>query len=378
MFIIGIWSLGFGISHGAALDISRVGMGARSLALGRAQVAGLDLASVFVNPANAAGLDRFAMTSMYVNLNEDVGYGMVGLGFPVLEGNLGSVGVSFINASTGNIYTTDRDANGRTIVISNFEYSSKLGQISYGKEISRNISMGCALKLYSRSFDTIGGGQANGVDLDVGMLFFPRENLILGLTAQNLLPVEMANLNWATGAKEDIPINLRGGINLSPRKDIRILADYDSLGNMHTGVEWEVKQFLDLRAGAEIVPIGKASQVTNLSAGLGLKYRGFFFDYAYYYDTLVSDASSHFFSLSFLLPYREIEVPPIIMAKPEVIKTATPEVTATPTVEVQKKAMATKPVKKPAVKKAAKKPPAKKRSVAVKKKKLIWNWLKRR
>jgi len=143
-------------------------------------------------------------------------------------------------------------------------------------------------------------------------------------------------------------------------------------------VEWEVKHFLNLRAGAEMVPMGKVSQVTNLAAGLGLKYRGFFFDYAYYYDMLVSAASSHFFSLSFLLPYREIEVPPIIMAKSEAIKTATLEVTATPTPEAQKKVVVVKPVPKPAVKKTAQKLPTPKRSVAIKKKKSIWNWLKRR
>lgn len=376
-----------GISAEAGtLDISRLGMGARTLGMGRAQVAGTDLASVFINPASASELDRFALTSMYTNLNEDVLYSMVGAGFPIMWGNLGSVAFSYLGGTVAGVDITSRDATGRTVSTAQTDYTKKLGIVSYGKQINKNFAVGGAVKLYANSLDAASGGQANGFDLDFGMLFDFRENLKVGLAIQNLLPVDISRMNWGTGAKEDIPINFRGGVAFTPRKDIDLALDYDYLSGLHGGVEWHLAKHIFLRGGAEMVPTGKSTTATNFSAGVGIDYGGVNFDYAYYLDSTLNAVSSHYFSLGFVLPYKTVEVPPIIMAQKPItveaiaakVAVATKEVIAIQTpanpqklymefAQVKKNTSLKSTVKKTPLKKPAAKKPAKSRKKPVSK-----------
>jgi hypothetical protein len=326
------WLMCFGVSQGEVLDISRVGMGARTLGLGRAQVSLGDLSSAYVNPANAAQLDHLSVSSMYTNLNEDVAYNMFGIGFPLADGSPGSLAFSYLGAGVSGVQITSRDADSRTISTSSTNYSSQLAVLSYGRKMTSNLSLGAALKLYLRSLDAASGGSANGFDLDLGMLYAPRENLLLGLAVQNALPVDLANLKWGTGAKEDIPLNIRAGINFTPREGLGLVGDYDLLGGFHGGVEWKIHKHLCLRGGAEMLSTGKSSSATNFTAGVGLNYKGFNFDYAYYYDSVVNSISSHFFSLGFEMAPKEgppVAKPPMappIMVEP--VKIITPEVSA--------------------------------------------------
>jgi hypothetical protein len=356
LFAIAAFACGTGRAE--TLDISRVGMGARTLGLGRAQVSLGDLSSAYVNPANAAQLDHLSVSSMYTNLNEDVAYNMFGIGFPLADGGQGSLAVSYLGAGVSGVQITSRDADSRTISTSSTNYSSQLAVLSYGRKMTSNLSLGAALKLYLRSLDAVSGGNAGGFDLDLGMLYKPRENLALGLAVQNALPVDMANLKWGTDAKEDIPLNIRAGINFTPREGLGLVGDYDLLGGFHGGVEWQAHKHLCLRGGAEMISTGKSSSATNFTAGVGLNYKGFNFDYAYYYDSVINSISSHFFSLGFDLSRKETAVP----AVPPVVEKetgATPEAKAPPVIQplpakpsVVKKA----PVKIIVIKKAIKKP----------------------
>ena len=63
----------------AALDPTRIGLGARTIAMGRVAAA-IDgnINSLFVNPANAAHLPGLGVTSMYTNLSEDIAYTFFG------------------------------------------------------------------------------------------------------------------------------------------------------------------------------------------------------------------------------------------------------------------------------------------------------------
>ncbi|MBI5699331.1 hypothetical protein HZC35_03350 [Candidatus Saganbacteria bacterium] len=355
------WLICFSASQGEVLDPSRVGMGARTLGLGRAQAALSDLSSAFINPANAAQLDRLSISSMYTNLNEDVAYNMIGLGFPIGDGKSGSVAFSYLGAGVSGVQVTSRDADSRTIATSSSNYSSKLAVISYGKKVFPQASFGAALKLYLRSFDSVSGGDAQGFDLDVGALFYPRDNLKVGVALQNILPIEAANLKWGTGLKEDLPINIRAGINYSPRQDLTLVGDYDVLSGIHAGAEWQLHKFFCLRGGVDMVPTGKNSSATNFSAGAGLKYQGIAFDYAYYYDSTINSISSHFFSLGFEMAPKA--APPI---KIEPVKIITPEVSAPPVPMIVKPLLPvikkkTVPPKKPPVK------PKKKKIAAIRK-----------
>lgn len=344
------WLICFSASQGEVLDPSRVGMGARTLGLGRAQTILEDLSSAYVNPANAAQLDHLSITSMYTNLNEDVAYNMFGIGFPIADGSAGSLAISYLGAGVSGVQVTSRDADSRTISTSSTNYSSKLAVLSYGRKAAPHLSLGAALKIYLRSLDAVSGGNAGGFDLDLGMLYKPRENLVLGLAVQNALPVNMANLTWGTSAKEDIPLNIRGGIKFSPKEGLGLVGDYDLLGGFHGGVEWQAHKILTLRGGAEIISTGKSSSSTNFTAGVGLKYKGFNFDYAYYYDSTINSISSHFFSLGFEMEPKAappIKIEPVKIITPEVNTPISPKIIKPITPVIKKK---TAPPKKPPVK----------------------------
>ncbi len=296
-------------ANAGALDISRIGVGARSLGLGRAQVAGRDVGAAFVNPANLAEFETFSMTSMYANLSEDVMYNMFGAVFPLKEGSFGCIGIGFIGAGVTGILVTSAEA--RTGALSTTDYSNRLLTISYGKDLNSFVQMGVAAKFLTRSFETVQNGSATGTDLDVGFLVYPRENVAAGFTLQNILNTQLA---WKNGATEDITSNIKMGVNIAANKFFSLLMDYDSNQYVHSGIEWKPKEFLALRFGSELVPTGSKTSVVNFSAGVGLDLKGLRFDYAYYVDTLLSTNSTHYMSISYTLPEKTVDSQPILPA----------------------------------------------------------------
>jgi len=293
-----------------ALDMTRLGIGARALAMGRAQTAARDLASIFINPANASAIDRFGMVSMYSNPQEDLYDTVLGVGFPLKEGAMGTIGVLSISSIVSGIQSTALNNNGRAYPVSSFGYASKLMMVSYGKEINPTISAGASLKLLAKEFDGISGGSANGFDMDLGLIFYPKDNLTLGLSAQNLLPQGWGGLKWGTGLNEEIPINFKMGASYSPRDEIEVLVDYDSISSFHLGAEYRPGKMLAIRGGLESFP-----NALNFSLGVGLKLGNLAFDYAYYIDPGLYSNSAHYFSLSYDMPYRSLELRPFMPAE---------------------------------------------------------------
>ncbi|HTY13749.1 MAG TPA: hypothetical protein VMD02_06140 [Candidatus Omnitrophota bacterium] len=299
-----------GISWGGALDISRLGMGARAIAMGKAQAAAQDPASIFINPANARAIDQFSATSMYSNLAEDLNFSEIGLAFPIREGNLGTMGISYIGSTLSGIQATSLDANGRTYPTNSFDYASQMMTFCYGKSLGQSVAAGGSLKLFSKNFEGIQGGSGTGADVDLGLNYYPLDNLSFGAVLQNVLPQGVSSIGWGTGLAEDIPFNIKLGANYAPAAEWLLLADYDSVGIVHAGAEYWFRKNLALRAGLEDL-----SNSVNLSAGAGISYAGFSFDYAYCMDVAVWSNSAHYFSLGYQLPPRTVELRPFMPAQ---------------------------------------------------------------
>lgn len=285
-----------------ALDISRIGFGGRSLGLGRAQVAGRDIGAAFINPATLADFNNFRMTSMFVNLAEEANYSMIGAALPLKEGAFGCLGVGYIGATVSGIITTTSEV--RSAATGTTDYKNGLFILSYARDMGPAVKFGAAAKLFSRSFDAVQNAAATGADMDIGFLFLPQNNLIAGLTLQNILSTGLA---WKNGTNEDIPSSIKMGINFKPRNNMTLLLDVDSERGIHSGLEWNPRGYLLLRGGIESVPTGTNASAVNYSLGVGLQVRGFSFDYAYYIDSIVSTNSSHYFSISYDMPQRTIE-----------------------------------------------------------------------
>ena len=313
------WSLGFssGTLASTSLDPTMLGMGARALSMGRSCVANpADVNSIFVNPANAAKVKDWAVTSMYTSLLEDdIKYTMLGGAKKARIGSIdGTFALSYMAGMSSGIEPTTKDADSRVVNNgSNFDYNNSVINLVYGQEINKDLSLGGALKLFSKNFS--GQASGSGVDMDLGLLYSPQEKLNLGLAVQNFLPM---GLSWSTGAKEDVAMLIKAGLDYKINDNLLVLADANlSPMALHAGVEWKPVNMLALRAGLENVSTGNSIKTTNISAGLGLSFGGAQIDYAYFKDGNLDANTTHFFTISFQPEVKNIAA---IIAPPAEIK----------------------------------------------------------
>ena len=300
-------------AYAASLDPMKLGVGARSLAMGRtaASFAG-DINSMFINPANAAYFSGWGGTSMYTSLLEgDIAYTLLGGGY---QSKFGTLGLSYLGGGSSGIQVSTRDADGRLVASGNsFNYSNSVISLVYGKEIRENLAAGVTLKLFNKGFSSSLGSSGSGFDMDLGILWQPRKELALGLSQQNTLPAEIASIRWGTHEKEGVPFNTKIGCTYLVRDDLLLAGDLDLARNLplllHAGVEWKYSNLLALRGGLDQVSLNQNEATTNLALGIGLKFKGFSFDYAYYMDSLLSANSTHYFTLTYLLPKEAIKAP---------------------------------------------------------------------
>lgn len=291
------------------VDLTNIGTGARSIALGKTQVAVSNIGSLFINPAGLAKLDKFSLTSLYNNITDDFSYSAFGIAVPIKEGFWGCFGIATITANTGNIYITTAEPQSTSIASTN--YNNRIIILSYGKELNQFLNLGIATKLYSVGFDSLQNASATGGALDIGFIFYPNEKLTFGLAFQDIL---FGQLLWKTGEIENIPLNIKMGLNFNSQSDINLLLDYDSNRSVHVGLEWLPKEFLCLRYGMEMMPINAQNFMSNYFLGVGLTIKNFDFDYAYAFDPVLAWSSTHYFSISFVAPIPTIENPPLFYA----------------------------------------------------------------
>ncbi|MEA3493640.1 MAG: PorV/PorQ family protein [Candidatus Margulisiibacteriota bacterium] len=289
---------GSSFSATTSVDPLRIGVGARSLAMGRTNlVAPGDINAIFVNPANAAYIDGWGLTSMYTSLMDgDINYTLMGGG---KKFDFGGMGVAYLSGGTTGISVTTRDANGRVVSAgTSFDYANSVIALSWGRMLRENIAGGAVLKSFSKGF-TGGYSSGSGFDLDLGILFKPRPNLTAGIAIQNVLPT---GISWNTGTNEDVPMLIKAGLTSRIKENILLAADADlSPFALHSGVEWQLNRMFVLRGGLDQVPSGSESAL-NLGVGVGIDFRRFKFDYAYYKDNTLDANSTHYFTLGFAAP----------------------------------------------------------------------------
>jgi hypothetical protein len=279
-----------------SVDITKIAVGARSLAMGRVSAADPgNINSLFINPANAADFKNWGVTSMYTSLLEgDISYTMLG-GAKEMFG--GTLGLAYLGGSSAGLNVTTLDADLRVAPTgTTFDYANSTITLAYGKVLNEKTSIGGSLKLMSKSFGSQGSG--NGYGLDLGVLYKFKENLNLGLTIQNAI----SSLNWGS-ANEGTPLGIKGGLNFNVRDNLLLAADADLTPMaLHAGVEWKPMALLAVRGGLERIPTGNSSTAMNMTAGVGLDFKGIGFDYAYFIDGALAANSTHYFTLSFLPP----------------------------------------------------------------------------
>jgi len=331
----------------AAPDPIRIATGARPLAMGKAFV-GLadDVGSIFLNPAGLANPTRWQVTSMSGKLIEEFSYLSLSGMYPT---NYGNVGLAYVGSSIGGAIPTTIEAGSDpddpiytplTGPGSDpMSYSNNLMILSWGDKLGRllqlpglselgnrfpqlkELNIGVNLKLFSvyLTGDSITGGNANGRELDLGIQGKPTPWLSLGGNVQNLLPFSLGGkLHYDSGWDESYPAVLKLGAAadiLGPKEALRsfgphrvkALIDFDHEITRadkvpllwHLGLEWKPLDLIAIRAGIDQEMVGVNQTANNLTAGVGVYYGDFRFDYAYHQFAGAPGIDNHFFSLSY-------------------------------------------------------------------------------
>jgi hypothetical protein len=349
------------------VDIGQIGVGARSLALGKAYVGSADDAtSIFINPAGLALNDDFNITSMSGTILSDINYLMIGVSD---YSPMGKFGFGYLNASVGSIPITAITGSGSTAAVvqtGSTDYSSSILFFSYGTQLSKifngkgeDISFGLNVKYFLQGF-TGGGGALQeaigaGMDADMGLIWRVRPWARLGFTFNNFLPMdfggrfiwrkndEMESIYRVLRAGGEFTILGKNGIRKYNNQELRLLLDYETErepgrpATWHTGLEYRPVKILALRMGmdqkARATTAG-AGVDNNFTFGVGIKYLGFTFDYAFQQMGELSENGAQFFSIGFVGEEEEPKfkekkkkteavVPrPVVVPKPE-LKTFT-------------------------------------------------------
>jgi hypothetical protein len=336
LLVLSVSTIAFGISS----DPLGIGVGARPLGMGRAFVS--MPGNFFVNPASISDIGGLKLTTMNANVFQNVNYTMVGIANPF---SFGSLGIAYVNSGIASIPLT-RMAGTTIEVYDSTDYSNSILLASYalplhiltdrigflsGYKFLQDVSAGTNLKIYNQGFSNLTGAldqaKGTGFDMDLGVSYQPDAPFSLGLTLQNALPASMGGkFTWdKNNVEEGIPAVLKVGGAYHLREKTLILAidsenhiSTDKPGVWHLGLEWLPIEMLAIRLGLD--QQSSTVQVdNNLTGGIGLKYRGFTFDYAYHQYGDISENTTQYFSIGYVnVPAEEIKVTKPV--KPTTIK----------------------------------------------------------
>ena len=319
-----------------ANDPSRIGVGARILGMGKGYV-GLadDLGGIFINPAALSRVDRVQATSMQGKFINEYDYLNLGVAAPT---QFGTFGIGYVGSSigfTGPAATTEV-VDGIRIIPSTTEgvrygFSNSLILLSWGRElrglggwkIFDDLSAGATLKLFSVGMTGPGivGGDASGKEVDLGVNFRPDAPVSAGVVLHDALPFDWGGkLEWKNGNEETYSSCLKVGLSLKllgdkgfrefHGHDLKLNIDRDffptrseSPALWHIGLEWSPLDLIALRAGIDQDVIGREEGLSlttadNFTAGVGLFFNEYRFDYAYHQYNQLSANDTHYFSLS--------------------------------------------------------------------------------
>ncbi|MBU0686295.1 MAG: PorV/PorQ family protein [Candidatus Margulisbacteria bacterium] len=326
LFKILLTTLIFGILFAAAsfavIDPMYIGVGARPLGMGKAYVGyAEDGNAMFMNPAGLGRIDRIKFNSMSATMMGDINYLVLGGVYPLAEGQ--SVGVGYVGLGSGGIDLRDNSGNS----VGTGDYNSAVFFLSYGLKANNlistapeNLYLGANLKYFSRALagsSDMEEGSGSGFDVDVSLLYQAKPWLRLGYTQQNTLPSSLgAKINFANGYSEGIPLvsKVGGRVQVLGEKETALReANFDlSIGldadiyvteklptAFHLGTEIWPNEILAIRMGLDQDP-SVNGLVTNICAGMGVRYRGFEFNYAYHPYTEFSQDTTHYFSIAYV------------------------------------------------------------------------------
>lgn len=286
----------------------KLGVGARSIALGGAYVAeASDLSAMYWNPAGLGTLRGSSAQFAYTQYLQDIDYSFAAVG--VSLGTAGTLGVSLIYLDSGEmaVRTIEQpDGTGERFKVTDFAL-----QLSYGKMLTDRFSIGGSAKFIQ---ERIWHSSASTIAFDVGTLFTtPYPRLRLGASFSNFGPkmrmrgrdimfsadpnpgqdgnVEIVNSEFTTD-RHPLPLLFRVGLSWDAvsTADHRVLMSTDASHPndnsqyVNLGLEYSFRRLIALRAGYRNLFEVDGEQGYTFGGGLDIRVDRNLrarFDYAY-------------------------------------------------------------------------------------------------
>lgn len=344
-----------GFAYGySAMDPTRLVPDARVLGLGKAFIGLAEgTSAIYTNPAGLAEAPSWQITSMSGKFLDEYSYLSFSGLYPTTAGVFG---LAYVGSSIGGAFATTIEAGsdpadpiyvidtsqpemGNRNGVLALSYGNKADKVDWLKKlpIAERLSFGATLKLFTASLfgDSITGGDASGMDLDLGAKFYPPQKwMTFGLAVQNILPFSMGGkLRYASGHEENYPAVVEGGsvfrilgkenaLRTLGDHDVKLMVDFDNYPSvkgypivLHVGAEWKPISLLTIRGAIDQDAVGDGAggltTVSDNAFGVGLNVGGFNFDYAYHTFAGAPNIDNSYFSLSYGL----VPPPPQITEK---------------------------------------------------------------
>jgi hypothetical protein len=297
-----------------------IGVGGRALGLGGAYAAlANDVTAGYWNPAGLSRImypeitlmhdERFGDLVNYdygavalpMGLNSSLAFSVIRLG---VDGIADTRNALIDNNGNGIFDEGDRLDNSK---ITYFNAADWALFFSYAKKASETFSYGANLKFIRRN---IGDTSATGIGFDLGLQYLVSDRFMVGVNMQDVTTTFIA---WDSGTNELISPTLKVGsayfidafggrfapaVDVDVRFENRRSASNAHLGRMsfdfHTGLEFEYKNLIALRAGR--------SEIGSLNLGTGIHLPKFNIDYSFAkFDASDQLGNTHRISLTFIL-----------------------------------------------------------------------------
>lgn len=284
-------------------EFMAIGVGARALGMGSAQVAIVnDVTAGYWNPAGLAkmnypqvalmhdeqfgGLVNYNYGSIAIPYGKDMSFGISAIRLSV--DGIPDTRNALIDARTGEVIFDINNPNARIDPdkITEFSNTDWAFYGTFSKKQSDNFYWGANVKVISR---TIAEYSALGIGFDVGALYEPTDNLYLGA---NLMDITTTLVAWDGGRNELISPTAKLGVaygfeflggrflpalDLDLRFENRQFASTFNVGpvsfDVRAGMEYSFRNLFMIRAGY--------TDVKQFTAGAGVKLPKLSIDYSY-------------------------------------------------------------------------------------------------
>jgi hypothetical protein len=276
LFSLPVLSLIFSSSVRAADDAGlpgeflNVGVGARPLGMGRAFTGVADdVDAVYWNPAGLSNFRSNQLTFQYSPLPVAGSYQYMAYAQPV--NTRGSIGLSIINLESGKLARTTEVTSTEFAETGDYDAYERAYLAAYAHRFTNRYASGLTLKAVENSIDDV---KESGYGADWGNMFSVNENLQFGAMVRNIVqPTYKFNTE-----KETFPRILRAGGSFRTLKghlltalDVEKAMGESQNPRFHLGFEGHVIENIFFRAGID---------QTELTTGVGIKFKNLQFDYA--------------------------------------------------------------------------------------------------